>query len=68
MKNPKLTVSIIITILTTLYSMMETNAEVLNIDAKTLSIVSLVITAISMIWKNLSPNESLFAMVKRKAK
>lgn len=63
MKNPKLTVSMIITILTSLYSLLSDNAEILNIEAGTLAIISTIITAISIVWKALKPDESAFTMV-----
>ena len=63
MKNPKLTVSMIITILTTLYTLLVDNAAILNIDAGTLAIISFIISAISVVWKAIKPEESAFTMI-----
>ncbi len=65
MKNPKLTLSIVMIIVTILFNTLSDNAELFNISGKTLMIISIIITAVSMIWKSLKPDESLFTSVSK---
>ena len=62
MKNPKSTISIIISIVLVAYQTLVDNAELLGISVKLLEIISLFITGISLIWKNKLPEESVFTL------
>lgn len=65
MKNPKTTLSIIISVITTAQTLLTDNAEVLGINSKTLTIVSLLVTLVSLVWKEQKPEESAFTLLAR---
>lgn len=60
-KSPKLTLSLVVTILTYIYDLLSANAEILGVSAKTLTIIFLMINVISFIWKQfIDEEESAF--------
>lgn len=60
-ESPKLTLSLVLTILTYVYDLLSANAEILGISAKTLTIVFLIINVVSFVWKQfIDKEESAF--------
>ena len=64
-ESPKLTVSVIITLVLEIYTLVSSNAELLGIDSKLMATISLLVTVVSMVWKQVKPDESAFKMVAR---
>ncbi|WP_044403394.1 hypothetical protein [Lacinutrix sp. Hel_I_90] len=61
-KNPKLTFSVIISIATTLLTVLSGNAELLGINAKTIMIISLIVSTASLVYdKYFDSEQSLFS-------
>lgn len=59
--NKKITLSLVLTVLTYIYDLLSTNAEILGINAKTLTIVFLIINVVSFVWdKFVDEEESVF--------
>lgn len=65
MNNPKTTISAIISLLLLANQLLTDSAEVIGMNSKTLAIISLIITFISLAWKQVRPDESLFTLVAR---
>ena len=66
MKNPKLTVSSIITFILTMWEFISPSAEVvLGIGTKGMAIISFIVTVLSFIYNYFSPNESLFSYLSK---
>lgn len=66
MKNPKLTVSSIITFILTMWEFISPSAEVvLGIGTKGMAIISFIVTVLSFIYNYFSPDQSLFAYVSK---
>lgn len=64
-ENPKITVGLILTVLTYIYDLLTVNSEILGIDAKTLTIIMLVINVISFVWdKFVNQEQSVFGVLK----
>ena len=64
-KNPKLSISVIITIILEIYSMISQSSEILGISSKTMALISLIVSVISLVWNQLKPDESVFKMAYR---
>ncbi len=61
-ENPKLSISVIITLVVEVYSLVSSNAELLGIESNTLAKISVIVSMISLVWKQVKPEESLFTM------
>jgi hypothetical protein len=62
-ENPKISITLIITILLNAYDLISANATILGIDTKTMAYMSLIISIISMVWKSIKPEQSVFSMM-----
>ena len=60
--NPKLSLSVIVTLILSVYSLISQNAELLGIDTKTMAIISVIVSIVSLVWKQVRPEESLFTL------
>lgn len=62
-QSPKLTISFIATVLLGVWNIVKANAEVFNISVDAVAKISILITIISYVWKQLNPEESAFTML-----
>lgn len=59
-ESPKLSLSVIVTLILSIYAIVSENSELLGIDTKTMAIISVIVSIVSAIWKVVSPKESVF--------
>ena len=67
-ENPKLSVSVVVTLLLEVWTLISTNPELIGIGGKTLAKISLIVSIISLIWNQFKPNESAFKVAYKRIK
>ncbi len=60
-KNPKLTVSFVLSLVLGAWELISPSAELLGIGTKWLAIIAVAVTVISYLYNRVSPNKSIFA-------
>ena len=64
-ENPKLSISLIITLILEVWTLFSNNSELFNIQGETLAKISVIVSIISLVWKQVKPTESVFKMAFR---
>ena len=64
-KNPKVSVSVIVTLILSIWSVIESNSELFGLGTKTLSIIGVIVSIVSLIWNTVKPEESVFKTLYR---
>ena len=67
-ENPKLSVSVVVTLLLEVWSLISTNPELIGIGGETLAKISLIVSIISLIWNQFKPSESVFKVAYKRIK